>query len=180
MASRRAANEPTDDRPPDFYEDAIVASFDVTETEAAILRVVANPSMMRKSAREKAAAAGVSRATWFRYHSDAEFQEKAIRCFRAILRSDIARVIAALADSASNPNPRSCNDRKLFFELVGMYPPPPPRSAAADSGNVEPAPYSMTDEELLRVFLERGLTLPPTIRHRLIAAGKLPPDSIHG
>jgi hypothetical protein len=145
-----------------------------TDAEARILAVLADPDMARASVEKKAAAAGMSRATWYRVTATDGFEERTTKFYRRALRTATVSAMEALTAAACDPDPKGASDRKLFFTLVGMMPEP----GASKSTEPEKAAFEYSDEQLMQVYVDRGLPIPPGVRRRLEAAGKLPPEAV--
>jgi hypothetical protein len=133
-------------------------------TEAKMLRVLADPAMLNKSVAEKAAKAGVSRATWYRHVKDSLFRARVNAACRQTLDEFLGPVLHALGTMASEASRDGHPDRKLYFELVGFT---AEALAAHDQAGMAKADEELTDEELLACFEGQEHLLPPGLLRRI-------------
>jgi hypothetical protein len=135
-------------------------------SEAKMLAVLGDSRFVTKTISEKARAAGVSRATWYRRKKDPLFSARAGAACRKALNGHLGPVLAALSESAATPAHKNFLDRKLFLELVGMYPPEPGSILPVSCQGLADVD-AMSDEELLKVFEGAEHRLPPGLRRRM-------------
>lgn len=143
---------------------------ELSDSEAAVFRVVADPAFVNATAQQRADAAGISRRTYFRVLADPHFEPKFRAAWRRCLRAYVGPVLSALVTSASTPEPRHSSDRKLFLEMVGLGEPQQDETTQANGHE------QMTDAELVQSCIDAGIPIPPGIRRRLSNAGIALPD----
>jgi hypothetical protein len=143
---------------------------ELSDSEAAVFRVLSDPRFVTATAQERADAAGISRRTYFRVLADPHFEPRFRAAWRRCLRAHVGPVLSALVASASTPEARHANDRKLFLGLVGLG-----EGAQEELAKPDDRRAGMTDAELLKAFIDLQIPFPEGIRRRLTLAGLLPP-----
>lgn len=136
------------------------------ETEARIIRALADSRLLGKPVLIKCAAANVSRSTWYRVLSDPLFVTRARAVYRHALESDRAAVMTALLVAATDPTRDGHQDRKLYFQLLGDLDEAGGRRKAEGSEDEKSVLKGMSDQELIETARELGLAVPAGVERR--------------
>jgi len=145
---------------------------ELATAERKLLAVLADPRNLGKTAVSLSDAAGVGRTTYYRLLQNPEFQRKRNEVLIGVLR-DVSPALGACMRTAEIEGREGAQDRKLLFEIAGIY---KPRLTVEESRSAR-VDGDMPDEEALWWYLNlkysRDLWL-PSIRQRY-DAGQINP-----
>lgn len=96
---------------------------ELTSVEKKVLKVLMNPQLAEKTNLERIEASGVGKTSYYRVLRDPWFKQQQHAAFREMIRHDLGAIIAAMVTTAKQPGRDSHNDRRLAFELCGIYTP---------------------------------------------------------